>query len=94
VSAGSVEENVEAFAEAGLLDVAVDAPEAIFNAYRLEATPSAIAIDRSGRIASAPAGGLHMPEVVMRIAVRGELDDVPEREREPLAVLKFGSQAV
>lgn len=94
VSAGSVEENVERFAEAGLLDVAVDAPEAVFNAYRLQATPSAIAIDRSGRIASAPAGGLHMPEVVMRIAVRGELDEAPAPERAPLTVLQFGSQAV
>jgi len=74
--------------------VAVDAPEAVFNAYRLQATPSAIAIDRSGRIASAPAGGLHMPEVVMRIAVRGELDEAPAPERAPLTVLQFGSQAV
>jgi uncharacterized membrane protein YphA (DoxX/SURF4 family)/peroxiredoxin len=94
VSAGSVEENVEAFTELGVQDVAVDALEEVFHAYRVTATPSAIAIDRSGRIASAPAGGLHMPEVVMRIMVRDEGPGALEPAPEPLTVLKFGPQAV
>jgi peroxiredoxin len=94
VSAGSLGENAEVFAEAGALDVAVNESEDVFTAYRVTATPSAVAIDRTGRIASAPAGGLHMPEVVMRIVVRGDIGDAPEPERSPLTVLNFGSQAV
>jgi peroxiredoxin len=94
VSAGTIEENVEVFGDAGALDVAIDTTEGIFGAYRVAATPSAIAIDRSGRIASAPAGGLHMPEVVMRLVARGDIGESPEIDRASLTVLKFGSQAV
>jgi peroxiredoxin/uncharacterized membrane protein YphA (DoxX/SURF4 family) len=90
VSAGSLEENVDAFGAAGVLDLAVDAPEEVFHAYRVAATPSAIAIDRSGRIASAPAGGLHMPEVVMRIVVRGAIGEMPDLDQGRFPVADSG----
>jgi peroxiredoxin len=93
VSAGSLEENIDSFAGTGVLDVAVDEQEATFHAYRVTATPSAIAIGRSGRIASAPAGGLHMPEVVMRIVVRGDIGAAREPEPAAVKVLKLGSWA-
>ena len=52
----------------------------LYAAYRAQGTPEAFGIWQDGSIAAAPAGGMHMPEVLMRILLRGG-PPAPERTR-------------
>jgi thiol-disulfide isomerase/thioredoxin len=59
--------------EHGISNVLLDREDDVFKAFRVRSTPTAIAVDVDGKVASAPAGGLHMPEVLIRLMIH----DVP-----------------
>jgi peroxiredoxin len=94
VASGPAADNREFFAEHPMTNVLLDAEHEVFDAFNIRSTPTAIAVGVDHRVALAPAGGLHMPEVVMRIMIQPEAALAPEpapAER-PLAVLQFGPQ--
>lgn len=53
-------------------DVLYDESRAVFRAYHLQGTPKAILVDPEGRVNGGPAGGMYMPEVLLRVALRRE----------------------
>src|SRR3954447_8078913 len=59
----------------GIANVLLDSGEVI-DAFRVLGTPSSVGVWPDGTIAAAPAGGMHMPEVLMRILLKGR----PARE--------------
>jgi thiol-disulfide isomerase/thioredoxin/uncharacterized membrane protein YphA (DoxX/SURF4 family) len=55
----------------GVANVLLDDSGEVIDAFRVQGTPSAVGVWPDGTIAAAPAGGLHMPEVLIRILLRG-----------------------
>jgi uncharacterized membrane protein YphA (DoxX/SURF4 family)/thiol-disulfide isomerase/thioredoxin len=51
-------------------DMLFDDGGRVFDAYNVEGTPKAIAIAPDGTVSGGPAGGLHMIEVLVRLALR------------------------
>jgi peroxiredoxin/uncharacterized membrane protein YphA (DoxX/SURF4 family) len=94
VASGAASDNREFFAEHAMANVLLDTDREVFDAYNIRSTPTAIAIGVDHRIALAPAGGLHMPEVVMRIMIQPEAASgaEPAVGGRPLTVLQFGPQ--
>jgi peroxiredoxin len=93
VARGTAQDNAEFFAGHNMINLLVDGDSAVFDAYNIRSTPTAVAITPDRRVALAPAGGLHMPEVVMRIMIRPRLQDGSADGQRPLRVLQFGPQA-
>src|SRR5258705_5770710 len=93
VARGTAEDNAEFFAGHDMVNLLVDGENQVFDAYNIRSTPTAIAITPDGRVALAPAGGLHMPEVVMRIMIRPQGENGSADGQRPLKVLQFGPQA-
>jgi peroxiredoxin/uncharacterized membrane protein YphA (DoxX/SURF4 family) len=95
VARGAAADNEEFFTDHEMENVLIDAEQEVFEAYNVRSTPTAIAVSPDGRVALAPAGGLHMPEVVMRIMIRPDAADTNGASdgQPPLAVLQFGPQA-
>lgn len=93
VARGTAEDNAEFFAGHEMVNLLVDGDQEVFDAYNIRSTPTAIAITPDGRVALAPAGGLHMPEVVMRIMIRPQGENGSAGGHRPLQVLQFGPQA-
>ena len=56
-----------------LADMLVDESREVFDAYRVQGTPKAIAVSPDGTVDGGPAGGLHMVEVLVRLALRDQL---------------------
>jgi peroxiredoxin len=56
--------------EHGVSDVLLDESNEVFDAFRVWSTPNAIAIELDGTIASAAAGGSHMPEVLVHQVIK------------------------
>jgi uncharacterized membrane protein YphA (DoxX/SURF4 family) len=56
--------------ERGVTNVLLDPSSEVFDAFRVSSTPKAIGVAQDGTIAAAPAGGLHMPEVLIRIMIK------------------------
>lgn len=82
VSTGSAED-VPIWEEHGVRDVLITDSSDVFKAFRIRSTPSAVAIDPDGTVASAPAGGLHMPEVLIRSVIRRTATTQPPGTRAP-----------
>jgi thiol-disulfide isomerase/thioredoxin len=59
----------------GASELLLDESNEVFNAFRVRSMPTAIGISVDGTVASAPAGGLHMPEVLCRLMIRREAAD-------------------
>jgi len=93
VARGTADDNAEFFAGHNMVNLLVDGDRAVFDAYNIRSTPTAVAITSDRRIALAPAGGLHMPEVVMRIMIGSQHDNGSTDGQRPLKVLQFGPQA-
>jgi thiol-disulfide isomerase/thioredoxin len=55
----------------GIANVLLDTSGEVIDAFRVLGTPSSVGVWPDGTIAAAPAGGMHMPEVLMRILLRG-----------------------
>jgi thiol-disulfide isomerase/thioredoxin/uncharacterized membrane protein YphA (DoxX/SURF4 family) len=55
----------------GVDNVLLDTSGEVIDAFRVLGTPSSVGVWPDGTIAAAPAGGMHMPEVLMRILLRG-----------------------
>src|SRR5436190_6487181 len=70
VTTGSVEQRSE-WESYGVGNVLLDNSGELYAAYRAQGTPKAFGIWQDGSIAAAPAGGMHMPEVLIRILLRG-----------------------
>lgn len=70
ITTGTVDSTRPIWEQHGLSDVLLDDPRAVFKAYRILGSPSAVAIERDGRVANSLAGGLHMPEVLIRLMLR------------------------
>jgi thiol-disulfide isomerase/thioredoxin len=70
ITGGSVDERSE-WDRYGVANVLLDNSGELYAAYRAQGTPKAFGIWQDGSIAAAPAGGMHMPEVLMRILLRG-----------------------
>jgi thiol-disulfide isomerase/thioredoxin/uncharacterized membrane protein YphA (DoxX/SURF4 family) len=66
----TVDEDRSRWEAHGITDVLVDQSSEVFRAFRVPSTPKAIGVEVDGRIAAAPAGGLHMPEVLIRLLIR------------------------
>lgn len=56
--------------EYGLSEILLDETNEVFRSYNLRGRPAAIAVEIDGTVASAPAAGLHQPEVVVREMIR------------------------
>jgi peroxiredoxin/uncharacterized membrane protein YphA (DoxX/SURF4 family) len=93
VARGTADDNAEFFADHNMVNLLVDGDSEVFDAYNIRSTPTAIAITPDRRVALAPAGGLHMPEVVMRIMIRPQGENGSADGQRPLKVLQFGPQA-
>jgi peroxiredoxin len=74
IASGTLDQN-QVFADQGVSAVLTDDGGKIFEEFGVRSTPTAIAVDASGHVASTVAGGLHMPEVVMRVVLRREAAD-------------------
>lgn len=61
--------------EHAIANVLYDESRDVFRAYHLQGTPKAILVDPRGTIAGGPAGGMHMPEVLLRVALRRQESD-------------------
>jgi peroxiredoxin/uncharacterized membrane protein YphA (DoxX/SURF4 family) len=70
ITTGSVDDRSE-WDRYGVANVLLDNSGELYEAYRAQGTPKAFGIWQDGSIAAAPAGGMHMPEVLMRILLRG-----------------------
>jgi uncharacterized membrane protein YphA (DoxX/SURF4 family)/thiol-disulfide isomerase/thioredoxin len=70
VTNGSIDQG-PAWNEYGVTNVLFDSAREVIGAYRIQATPKAIGVWQDGTIAAAPAGGMHMPEVLVRILING-----------------------
>jgi peroxiredoxin/uncharacterized membrane protein YphA (DoxX/SURF4 family) len=57
----------------GVINLLLDDSNEVFRAFRVDSTPTAIAISADGTVVSAAAGGIHMPEVLCRQLIRGEV---------------------
>ena len=77
VTAGTPEHQRSMSEEYGLSELLLDESEEIFRAYNLRGRPAAIAVGVDGTVASAPAAGLHQPEVVVREMIRRMTADWP-----------------
>jgi len=93
VARGTAEDNAEFFGDHNMVNLLVDGDRAVFDAYNIRSTPTAVAVTQDRRVALAPAGGLHMPEVVMRIMIRPRLQNGSADGQHPLKVLHSGAQA-
>jgi peroxiredoxin len=93
VARGTADDNAEFFGEHDMVNLLVDGDRAVFDAYNIRSTPTAVAVTPDRRVALAPAGGLHMPEVVMRIMIRPRHENGSGDGRHPLEVLQSGPQA-
>jgi peroxiredoxin len=95
VARGTADDNADFFTDHEMENILIDAEQEVFDAYNIRSTPTAIAVSPDGRVALAPAGGLHMPEVVMRIMIRADGADTNGASdgQPPLTVLQFGPQA-
>ena len=93
VARGTAEDNAEFFGDHDMVNLLVDGDRAVFDAYNIRSTPTAVAVTPDRRVALAPAGGLHMPEVVMRIMIRPRRENGSADGQHPLKVLQFGPQA-
>ncbi|MFL5906595.1 MAG: MauE/DoxX family redox-associated membrane protein [Solirubrobacterales bacterium] len=71
VTNGGPEDPVWAEEAPGLTNTLFDEPDQISKDYNVRGTPSAIAIGTDGTVLSAPAGGMHMPEVLIRRLING-----------------------
>ena len=56
--------------EHGISDVLLDESDEVFEAFHVRSTPTAIAVEVDGTVGSAPAGGAHMPEVLVRQMIK------------------------
>jgi peroxiredoxin len=70
VTSGSLDDRPE-WDKYGVANVLLDNSGEVYGAYRVQGTPKAIGVWEDGLIAAAPAGGMHMPEVLIRILLRG-----------------------
>jgi thiol-disulfide isomerase/thioredoxin len=61
--------------EHGISNVLLDETEEVTVAFNLRGTPSAVAVDVDGTVAAAPAGGAHMPEVLIRMLIERQGTD-------------------
>jgi peroxiredoxin len=93
VARGTAEDNAEFFGDHNMVNLLVDGDRAVFDAYNIRSTPTAVAVTPDRRVALAPAGGLHMPEVVMRIMIRPGRENGSADGQHPLKVLQSGPQA-
>src|SRR4051794_19604972 len=86
VTSGSVDERSE-WDNYGVANVLLDNSGELYVAYRAQGTPEAFGIWQDGSIAAAPAGGMHMPEVLIRILLRGAPPAVEDaRASAPMSV--------
>jgi len=75
VTPGSTEDR-SVWEEHGISDVLLDESDGVFEAFHVLSTPTAIAVEVDGTVGSAPAGGAHMPEVLIRLLIeRGAADE-------------------
>jgi peroxiredoxin/uncharacterized membrane protein YphA (DoxX/SURF4 family) len=74
VTIGSPEQR-STWDEYGISDVLLDESKDVFRAFNVDSTPTAIAVDVDGRVGSAPAGGLHAPEVLIRLMINRSAAD-------------------
>jgi thiol-disulfide isomerase/thioredoxin/uncharacterized membrane protein YphA (DoxX/SURF4 family) len=86
VTRGSLDDR-PAWEAYGVTDVLLDESDEVSDAYRVAGTPSAIGIWADGTIAAAPAGGKHMPEVLVRVLINGAAPNGARRHRQPAAPL-------
>jgi thiol-disulfide isomerase/thioredoxin/uncharacterized membrane protein YphA (DoxX/SURF4 family) len=70
VAGGSVGDHRE-WERYGVANVLLDDSGEVIDAFRVQGTPSAVGVWPDGTIAAAPAGGRHMPEVLIRILLKG-----------------------
>jgi thiol-disulfide isomerase/thioredoxin/uncharacterized membrane protein YphA (DoxX/SURF4 family) len=59
--------------EHGISQVLLDETGAVYESFKMISTPTAVVVGLDGRVGSAPAGGAHMPEVLVRQVIRGEV---------------------
>jgi thiol-disulfide isomerase/thioredoxin len=71
ITRGSVDDR-PAWDAYGVADVLLDNSDEVFDAFRVDGTPKAMGIWQDGTVAAAPAGGMHMPEVLVRILIKGK----------------------
>jgi len=94
VASGSEELNGRFFAGHEMVNVFLDTEGEVFEAFNVRSTPSAIALDSEGLVSSAPAGGLHMPEVLIRLMIRnGSTAQDEGRGARPFTVLQSQPRA-
>jgi peroxiredoxin len=74
VTPGSTEDR-SVWEEHGISDVLLDESDEVFEAFHVRSTPTAIAVDMDGTVGSAPAGGAHMPEVLVRLLIERQAPD-------------------
>jgi thiol-disulfide isomerase/thioredoxin/uncharacterized membrane protein YphA (DoxX/SURF4 family) len=86
VTQGSVDDLL-AWDEFGVANVLVDDAGETIDAYRVGGTPSAVGVWADGTIAAAPAGGMHMPEVLVRVLMQGPAVARPREPRAPTVPL-------
>jgi thiol-disulfide isomerase/thioredoxin/uncharacterized membrane protein YphA (DoxX/SURF4 family) len=70
LSTSSAEHSAATYEEHSIDSVLFDESRTVFRAFHLQGTPKAILVDPNGTIAGGPAGGMHMPEVLLRVALR------------------------
>jgi peroxiredoxin/uncharacterized membrane protein YphA (DoxX/SURF4 family) len=78
----------------GLRTVLQDPSRETFYAYSVRGTPNSVLIDPQGTVAGGPAGGLHMPEVLLRVALRrSAAENWPTQPAPRFEVLEVGPRA-
>jgi peroxiredoxin len=70
VISGSSEDNAGVWDEYELDLLLYDAPDEMTGNFGLRSTPTALIVNPDGQIASAPYGGVHGVEVIVRLALR------------------------
>lgn len=77
--------------EQGITNILHDPSRAAFYAYSVRGTPNSVLIDPQGTVAGGAAGGLHMPEVLIRVALRrSDAENWPTQPPPPFEVLEVG----
>jgi cytochrome oxidase Cu insertion factor (SCO1/SenC/PrrC family) len=86
IAAGTPEGNAGVWEEFGMTNVLFDPDDDIADAYHVRSTPNALVVDPDGTIGSAPYGGVHGVEVIVRLAMAGATDSGSERAVAPKVI--------
>jgi uncharacterized membrane protein YphA (DoxX/SURF4 family)/thiol-disulfide isomerase/thioredoxin len=78
ITSGNAKQDAGVWQENSICNVLYDHSREAFGAFNLRSTPTAMLVAPSGTIAGGPAGGLHMPEVLLRVTLkRADVGDWP-----------------